>query len=206
MPRTISTKPEYSLRYWKEHNLNPPKRDVFSILRQRAEFRLSGDVPSSTGVVIQADARRSAMRLPQFATSVAVVVTSPPYLDVTKYEEDQWLRLWFLGHAPIPTYNVISHDDRHTSPIRYWRFLSEVWTGMVGLVRKGTVLVCRLGAKGISTDELIESFRAGLMAAFPAADKIRPEVISGIRNRQTEYFRPGSKGCLREVDFTYQLR
>ena len=24
----------------------------------------------------------------------------PPYLDVTHFEEDQWLRLWFLGGPP----------------------------------------------------------------------------------------------------------
>ena len=28
-------------------------------------------------------------------------ITSPPYLNVTSFEEDQWLRLWFLGGSIV---------------------------------------------------------------------------------------------------------
>src|SRR5258705_2335387 len=41
------------------------------------------------------------------------VITSPPYLDVTNFEEDQWLRLWFLGGPPYPTRHRLASDDRH---------------------------------------------------------------------------------------------
>src|ERR1017187_10185071 len=41
MPRTISTKPAYSVKWWRERDCLPPERDVFSILRTCAEDRKS---------------------------------------------------------------------------------------------------------------------------------------------------------------------
>lgn len=35
MPRTISTNPAYSVRWWQKNGYTPPVRDVFSILRPR---------------------------------------------------------------------------------------------------------------------------------------------------------------------------
>ena len=41
---------------------------------------------------------RSAKDTPQIrSNSVALVVTSPPFLDVVDYEKDNWLRAWFCG-------------------------------------------------------------------------------------------------------------
>jgi hypothetical protein len=38
---------------------------------------------------------------PQIATdSIALVVTSPPFLNVVQYAADNWLRCWFLGIDP----------------------------------------------------------------------------------------------------------
>src|SRR5207248_2812525 len=95
MPRTISTKPRYSLRYWHKHRLWPKKRDVFKILRQRAAYRLNNDVPDCTGQVALCDVRKAALAFPFLRERVKAIITSPPYFNVTSYEEDQWLRLWF---------------------------------------------------------------------------------------------------------------
>src|SRR5271165_2554955 len=45
MPRTISTKPAYSVRWWKHHGSRPPERDVFDVLRKAIVFRLSQGTP-----------------------------------------------------------------------------------------------------------------------------------------------------------------
>jgi hypothetical protein len=42
-----------------------------------------------------------ARQTPQIASrSIALVVTSPPFLDVVDYAGDNWLRCWFLGIDP----------------------------------------------------------------------------------------------------------
>ena len=205
MPRTISTKPRYSLNFWKEKRLWPRKRDVFEILRKRARFRLESERPSLEGVVAMVDARKAGDTFRQFQGRVKAVVTSPPYLNVTNYEEDQWLRLWFLGFPPYPTYTAISRDDRYTSKAAYWAFLREVWEGIGALLTRDAVLVCRIGAKGIDREELTGKLRASLKSVFPKNRFLRRPVVSRIRNRQTDAFRPGAIGCLYEVDYTFSL-
>jgi hypothetical protein len=44
---------------------------------------------------------RPAASTPQIRDcSVSLVVTSPPFLDVVQYADDNWLRCWFLGIDP----------------------------------------------------------------------------------------------------------
>lgn len=97
MPRTISTKPAYSVRFWKRKRLDAPERDVFELLRTRAEFRYESDPPIGNALVLHRDMRELPRLRKDLPERISCVVTSPPYFDVTDFEEDQWLRLWFLG-------------------------------------------------------------------------------------------------------------
>lgn len=84
----------------------PPRRDVIKLILKKSKQLLS-DVTTEvrdtlaniTGqarfVNHAADATRA---LP--AESVMLVVTSPPFLDVVHYADDNWLRCWFLGIDP----------------------------------------------------------------------------------------------------------
>lgn len=205
MPRTISPKPAYSLRFWRERDLWPHKRDVFKILQQRVSFRLAKGVPTGEGVVKRCDVRDAAQQLPEHRGLVRLVCTSPPYFNVTDYEEDQWLRLWFLGGAPHPTYQQVSTDDRHTRKHEYWRFLSEAWQGIAPLVKDGAVLACRMGGKEMDRDELLAGLLRSIRKAFPAAFLISPPEQTVLTGRQTDAFRPGSRGCEYEWDFHVRL-
>ena len=205
MPRTISPKPGYSLNYWRERNLWPCKRDVFQILRKRAEFRLTDSRPNLRGRVVLLDARKAARGFPAHKGKIKAIITSPPYFDVTNYEEDQWLRLWFLGFEVRPAYRQFSKDDRHRGKRLYWKFLQEVWKGLVPLVRRDAVLVCHIGANGIDPGQIRKSLLGTIQSAFPRSQLIRRPTISMLTNRQTEVFRPGAKGCVFEVDYVLSL-
>lgn len=102
MPRTVSTKPAYSVRWWRQHRCLPPKRDAFAILRALARYRYESPVPALRGRVVEGDARRAASPLRPYRERVKLIVTSPPYIEITDYHEDQWLRLWLLGGASKP--------------------------------------------------------------------------------------------------------
>jgi len=205
MMRTISTKPDYSLKYWKEHSLWPRKRDTFDILLKRSEFRLLESTPALSGAVKLADARVSGSLFKHLKRKVKLVVTSPPYFNVTNYEEDQWLRLWFLGHSAKPTYKTISVDDRHEDKKRYWGFLEEVWSGMDPLLDDDAVFVCRIGAKAIARPTLTRKLRESIEAVFPKATMIKSPHVSEIKNRQAKAFNPSAAGCLYEVDYTFRV-
>jgi DNA methylase len=203
MPRTICLKPDYSLRYWRSHRLFPQKRDVFKMLVAKAHFRLENGRPKHHGVARQSDARSASKLFPELFEKVKLVVTSPPYLNVTAFEEDQWLRLWFLGGEPNPTYGRISRDDRHQNAGRYWTFLTETWQGIAPLLRRDSVLVLRIGAKALSLEDISEGVLRSLINVFPATGWLHEPEISVIRGKQARAFNPAAGGCQYETDFFY---
>jgi hypothetical protein len=154
------------------------------------------------------DARDGGTMFRALHGAVNAVITSPPYFDVTNFEEDQWLRLWFLGYAPRPTYRDISRDDRYRTERElslYWEFLAAVWKGIKPLLARSAVIVCRLGAKSISQPVLTRRLTTSLREAFPKGGLVEDPVRSEVRNRQRDLFQPGTEGCLFEVDYVFSV-
>jgi len=163
-----------------------------------------GKLPQ-VGQVALGDIRNARRLFPDVRAEAKAVITSPPYLDVTSFEEDQWLRLWFLGRPPAPSCNLYSADDRYYDRDRYWRFIAEGWQGIEPLMAPGAMLVCRIGGLGLSTPDVTTAFTECLRSAFPDASRARRPHVSPLRNRQTGAFRPGSKGCSVEIDYVFAL-
>ena len=203
MPHSISTKPTYSINYWKNHDLSPPERDVFNVLLNRTEFRLGDGVPSRRGTASRCDVRAVHRVFCRYIGTVDAIVTSPPYLDVTCFEEDQWLRLWFLGGPANPTYGRISRDDRHGSACRYWDFLAEAWRSLALLLKPKGHLVCRIGTGKEDPEELAENLIDSVRDAWPAAKLIGQPVITGTQKRQTTVLNAGAVGCRYEIDYAF---
>ncbi len=205
MPHSISAKPRYSLKYWRKHNLWPPRRDVFELLRHRASFRLGHGTPHLKGKAACCDVRQASRIFSDYRGTVAAVITSPPYLDVTKFEEDQWLRLWFLGGPPRPTYNRVSRDDRHRSQRAYWQFLTDAWRGIEPLLKRKAVMVCRIGARAIEPDELTSNFIRSLRSVWPRVLPLADPVVTPLPSSQAKTLSPKAVGCRFEIDLVYEL-
>jgi DNA methylase len=204
MPRTISTKPNYSLKFWEKFQLWPEPKDVFAILRQRIDYRFASAPPAIRGSAYLADVRDLPHTAQQHLSSIDCVITSPPYLNVTNFEEDQWLRLWFLGGDPHPNPGRHSRDDRHERPEMYWAFLCDAWRALRPLMKKQATLVCRIGGRGLSEDMLCTTFSASVQ--FLARKwKLVSYEVSYLSKRQTDAFRPGTVGCRFELDFCFEL-
>jgi hypothetical protein len=175
------------------------------MLRGKADFRLKDLPPCGTGQVKKSDAREVSDRFVSLEGQVSLVVTSPPYLNVTSYEEDQWLRLWFLGGAPRPTYGKVSTDDRHVDSEKYWEFLKDGWIGLAPLLKRKAKIVIRLGGIGIHGDEITTHLKASIRSAFPRARLDKPPTQSAIVRRQSLNFLPKSKGCKYELDYVFTV-
>ncbi len=206
MPRTISTKPAYSVRWWQERGLRPPRRESFQVLRQGVRFRLSQPPPNKKGFVRLSDARRCGSALKPHAGSVALVITSPPYIDTTDCGEDQWLRLWFLGGSPTPTLRL-HRDDRHTVAENYWLFLEEVWRGCAPLLRDTCRIVIRMGGTKLRKSEMLEGLHNSLARGLSGGTvrALSQGSSSQIAKRQTNAFRPGTSPNKLEHDFTFLI-
>ena len=205
MPRTISTKPAYSIRFWRDRGLTAPDRDVFKILRQRADFRYESTPPTGESLVFHKDMRELPWIRDQLPKQISCCITSPPYLDVTSFEEDQWLRLWLLGGPPFPTRGRISRDDRHSFSDNYWRFIADMWRSLGSVMSPRADVVIRIGTHRVPPEHLIKQLTASSQFSGRKTVLASSE-ISEIRNRQTDVFRPGSKGCAVEVDCCYKMK
>jgi len=206
MPRTISTKPDYSVRWWAAKRCFAPERDAFVILRRMCELRLSAASLPLRGSVKMRDAREAARAFPRLRGRVKLIVTSPPYLDTTDYREDQWLRLWFLGGPAHPN-PLVASDDRHTNSEAYWKFLTDTWSGCARLLASESVVVVRIGGTRLSKQELFTGLRESLKSGL-AGSLVRPlhhGTTTEIRNRQTNVFRPGTESKRYEHDFAFAV-
>src|SRR5205807_2458526 len=122
---------------------------------------------------------------------------SPPYFDVTNFEEDQWLRLWFLGGPAHPTRNRLSRDDRHERADRYWSFIADMWRSIGCLADRNADVVIRFGGKNMVPDKMVRMLE-GSSRFSGRTVRLMSHHVSDLKRRQTDSFRPGSKGCLVE--------
>ena len=74
----------------------PPDRDVKGLILRKTKSLLSdGPMAIHPSALLTTGPAQST---PAIRTgSVRLVVTSPPFLDVVQYAEDNWLRSWFAG-------------------------------------------------------------------------------------------------------------
>lgn len=86
-----------------KRNQIPPRRDVIQLLLKKSR-QLLGDVLPEVRSTLERVADDVVLtNSPADQTSdlrdesVSLVVTSPPFLDVVQYADDNWLRCWFLG-------------------------------------------------------------------------------------------------------------
>lgn len=84
----------------------PPKRDVAKLILRKSRDLLK-DLNGSVRATLGSVAKKAKLLIhradatPEIASnSVALVVTSPPFLNVVQYADDNWLRCWFLGIDP----------------------------------------------------------------------------------------------------------
>jgi hypothetical protein len=84
----------------------PPRRAVSHLILKKTRILLSDctlEVKKTLGSVASNSllVTKLSDSTPEIAdNSVALVVTSPPFLDVVDYAGDNWLRCWFLGIDP----------------------------------------------------------------------------------------------------------
>jgi hypothetical protein len=142
----------------------PPDRDVKKLILKKTMSLLSdGPMAAHPPSVLLTNAAQSTPAI--HSGSVQLVVTSPPFLDIVQYAEDNWLRSWFAGidvagvaiahhRTEAGWQNMVRHTLRELA--RVVRPGGHV-AFEVGEVRGGKVLLERLvweAAEGLPFDRL----------------------------------------------------
>ncbi len=144
--------------------LTPPDRDIKRlILKKSASLLSDGPMPPHPAAVLITGTAQATPAIE--SGSVQLVVTSPPFLDIVQYAEDNWLRSWFAG---IDTAAV--HIAQHRTEAAWQGMVRDTLAELarvvrpgghvafeVGEVRNGKVLLERLvwdAADGLPFDRL----------------------------------------------------
>lgn len=143
MPRTFASKPDYSVKFWKEQGYTARDVDVLAVIEERA-LRYYQETPNVVpGHVIAGDARTAPLRRVRFAATV----TSPPYLGMNTYVTDQWLRYWFVGGPANPVYTR-KDQIAGLSTEQFARDLATVWDRVAQRSLPDAMLIVRFGSIG----------------------------------------------------------
>jgi hypothetical protein len=111
----------------------PPRRSVPDLIVRKSRSLLSGLTDNERGILRNVVERSLLLTGRASATpeiddgTVALAVTSPPFLDVVDYAQDNWLRAWFCGIRSDDVDMTIVHD------LAEWR---EMITGVLRELRR----------------------------------------------------------------------
>ena len=168
MRQQKSMAPDYSVRWWQERNMRPPKIDVVSFLTQRIRWRYAwgGLAAAASSRMILGDSMEELPQLQQDPTSrFRLLLTSPPYCGITNYYYDHWLRYWVLGGPELPKISGERwrQESRQEDRGRYKKLLQSVFKSAAQLLLPDSTIYVRTDAREF-TRKVTEG---ALQAAFP---------------------------------------
>jgi DNA modification methylase len=105
MPPNQAVSLKSQIKINQRRDQTPPERDVSKIIAKKSR-QLLGDLTASERASLSLNhspklLTGSCASTPALeSNSVALAVTSPPFLDIVDYAGDNWLRCWFLGIDP----------------------------------------------------------------------------------------------------------
>lgn len=139
LPPNQAVSVEAQLKINARRGQTPPPRDVAQLIMKKSRALLSEGVPPAhpapqlhTG---------PAWRTPAIADArVDLIVTSPPFLDVVQYAQDNWLRNWFAG---VDSGAV--EISAHRSVDAWTRMVRDCFTEFARIVRPGGHVAFEVG-------------------------------------------------------------
>lgn len=173
MRQTKAMSPKYALRWWRENRSAPPDLDPVEFMRGKLRWRYAKGTPERSGSKVflgnslkTLSALRGRLRSHGF-NRPSLLLTSPPYLGVTNYHYDQWLRLWLLGGPPTDRRKATRYSGRYRGRFvdrdSYRELLSGVFQRCASLVRADAVVYVRTDRR----EQTLTITREALSEAFP---------------------------------------
>ncbi len=153
MRQTKSMSPQYAVRWWDEHDLDPPDIDPVAFVKDRLAWRYAKGTPeTSSGRMYLGNSIEKLERIHQeiqggSRTKVNLLFTSPPYYAITNYHYDQWLRLWLLGGPPNALLKGNGRGGKFESRDGYRRLLERVFTRAARLLEDDATVYVRTDSR-----------------------------------------------------------
>ena len=165
MRQSTAMAPDYCVRWWNQKGSRPPNIDVRQFLQRRIDWRYRYGSPCVANARIYLD--NSARRLPRlysrFGGRVKLLLTSPPYHNVTDYYYDQWVRLWLLGAPEHPQRHSQRYGGKFGNRDVHLKLLTDVFGKTRPLLAHDAVIYVRTDQRPTT----LSNTKDALTAAFP---------------------------------------
>lgn len=162
MRQSKAMSPEYSIRWWKERNLEAPDIEPTEFLQAKLKWRYAHEPHKyKKSHVILGDSTTKLKKLKkQHQERFSLLLTSPPYYEVTNYHYDQWLRLWMLGGSSYPDFsNKGTWQKKFESRARYRQLLTTVFSESKHLLSKQATIYIRTDKRKFTHETTMEVMR-----------------------------------------------
>ena len=179
MRQTTAMAPDYCVRWWTEKNMPPPDINPAELIAKRVQWRYAKGLPQTGNAsVLLGD---SLKKLPGIAREInkskrpkiKLLLTSPPYHNVTNYYYDQWLRFWLLGGPDHPRQDSNRYGGKFSSSDRYCKLLRQIFSKARQTLANDAIVYVRTDQR----ETTLAATRTILSEVFPekqAAEKLRP--------------------------------
>lgn len=154
---TVAHSPSYAVRWWTRKGLlEPPNTDPIVFLADRITRRYGHGTPTlARSSAFLGDARRQLTRMRR--RRVKLLITSPPYHDVTDYWNDHWIRLWLLGHRMRKDWG---RTQKHANLADYRALMLGVFRRAARHLREDGFVLVRCGARRRTAEICERAIRA----------------------------------------------
>lgn len=170
LPPNQAASPESQKKINAKRRQKPEYRNTLGIILKKSK-QLMKDVTDDVraelnrigekAIFLTLDARRT-KKIP--SASVQLTVTSPPFLDVVQYAQDNWLRCWFNGIDAVKVGKTITMSKT----LEEWcNVMGEVFVELYRITKKGGWIAFEVGEVRngkIALDEFVVEL--GLNAGF----------------------------------------
>jgi hypothetical protein len=134
------------IRINEKRNQTPTARDIRKIILKKSASLLKDLTAeekkhlSHVGKKSQCLTSNSAQTSAIASNSISLVVTSPPFLDIVQYDQDNWLRCWFNGidSKAVPIWQL-----RHADA--WQEAMSQVFVELARVLRDGGIVAFEVG-------------------------------------------------------------
>lgn len=139
MPPNQAVSLESQRKINQKRNQVPDFRDIRKIILKKSRVLLSDGVPEMQfGHGFYTGPASSTPSI--LSRSVDLVVTSPPFLDIVNYKQDNWLRCWFAGIDP-----QMVKIDQHRSIEDWEAFIRKTFLELARIMRPGGHVAFEVG-------------------------------------------------------------
>ncbi len=181
MPPNQAVSSERQIRINEKYNQKPEYRNAKEILLNKTKNLIKDITPSDkkrlektykTALFINTDARSTKIIPDEF---VQLTVTSPPFLDVVHYAQDNWLRCWFNGIDV----NEIEKRITMSKTLEQWQTVMQaVFNELFRITKQGGYVAFEVGEVKngkVNLDEYV--LPLGIRAGFDAVAIIINEQV-----------------------------